>query len=143
VVGYWRFEAGVEFWLDHPGDDHQAILWGRRDSWDANRFHLWVNPNSTFAADCRTPDGTIHTIGFSIPFAPNVWTHFAIVRSGNTYHAYRNGEFASSVTDASPGLPTSVGWRLSSRETFEYNGLVDELRMSEGALPPEQFLCSR
>jgi hypothetical protein len=45
----------------------------------------------------------------------------------------------ATASDASPDLPTSVGWRLSGRESFMFNGMLDEVRLTAAALGPGQF----
>jgi hypothetical protein len=49
----------------------------------------------------------------------------------------------SEYTDVSPALPTSSGWFLFWRcEIYEFRGSIDEVRISNVALVPEQFLNS-
>jgi len=44
------------------------------------------------------------------------------------------------VTDANPNLPTNTGWTLNGSNLGQFAGLIDELRISNSALTPSQFL---
>jgi len=139
-------DATLEFWLKHAGKAHQAVFWGRPDNSDANRFHIYVNPDNTLGVDYREPSGKLHPIiggggpSGGVPFPPNMWTHIALTRAGNTYRLYVNGALQFTHSDATPKLPTSIGWFISGRRGYDLVGSVDEVRISNVALSPELFL---
>ena len=72
----------------------------------------------------------------------------AIVKSGSSYSIYVNNLSPVTATDASPNLPTSTGWTINGRATeqpfscCQFSGLIDEVRLSDQALSPSQFLNS-
>jgi hypothetical protein len=140
-------DATMEFWFKSTGRGHMALLWGRSDSADTNRFHFYLNDDKTVGLDYRGLDGRLHVIFGSggpemgIPVAnPFEWTYIAIVRSANTYTLYIDGKSVASHTDPNPELPTSNGWSISGRESCGYKGYIDELRVSKTALKPKQLL---
>lgn len=142
-------DATLEFWLKYPGDVHQAVLWGRADCSDTNRFHVYVNPDETVGMDYREPSGALHAVVggggpcCGVPVDRNTWTHIAITRVGDTYSLFKDGILMSVQTDATSNLPTASGWSLSGRCGFAFTGSVDEVRISNVALHPGQFLNSR
>jgi Ca2+-binding RTX toxin-like protein len=137
-------DATLEFWLKFQPLSHGSVFWTRPDSIDTDRFNIFVNGDSTIGFDYRGPSGELHPlVGIcctGIPVPRDTWTHVAITRTGNVYRLYVNGVLKATATDADPDLPTAAGWGISGREGFEFRGSVDEVRVSEGALRPAQFL---
>ncbi len=157
-------DATMEFWLNptNLAGNYEGLFWTRSDLTDSNRFNIFLKNNGaggySINFDYREPNGTLHgllnseqpgaggvTIPFNIPI--NAWTFVAFVRSGNTYSAYLNGSQTPAAIaidgtggNPAPNLPTSSGWEFNS-----WNGntvLLDELRISDSALTPSQFLVS-
>jgi hypothetical protein len=144
-------DATLEFWLKFIPTAHQSVFWTRTDDTDANRFNIVVNGNGTFGFDYRSPAGDLHLLVgecfeegcTGVPIPPDTWTHLAITRVGNVYSLYKNGVLAASATDSAPDLPDATGWQLSGRSGFIYQGSLDEVRVSDVALSPDQFLLAR
>jgi hypothetical protein len=128
-------DAMLDFWVRYTGDHHQSVFWSRFGGEDRNRFNIFVNGNGTFGFDYRSPSGVLHKLvgeankGIPIPF--NTWTHLVITRSGTHYSLYVNGGLVATADDASPDLPTFVGWTISGNDD-RFQGLVDEVRFSGG-----------
>jgi hypothetical protein len=137
-------DATIEFYLKSPFSGHQSIFWTRPDASDTDRFNFFVNGNGTIGFDYRSPGGTLHLLvgaaGTGIPIVQNSWTHIAITRQGNTYRLYVNATLAGSGVDSSPDLPVVAGWQMSGRPGSMFQGILDEVRLSSGALTPSQFL---
>jgi Ca2+-binding RTX toxin-like protein len=137
-------DATLEFWLKFSPLGHQSVFWTRHDNDDLNRFNIFVNGDSTIGFDYQTPSGDLHRLvgecctGVRVP--PHAWSHIAITRAGDVYRLYVNGQLRATATDSNPDLPTAVGWTLSGRLAFPFHGLIDEVRLSLGALEPPQFL---
>jgi hypothetical protein len=138
--------ATLEFWVDPTSTvGENDIFWTTTGSADTNRFNIRIAPGGAFGVDYRTPTGTLHSLllGGSVPAGQ--WSFIALVKSGNTYTAYING---TQIThnDVSPNLPTSTGWTINGRATeqpascCQFAGLIDEVRLSDQALAPSQFL---
>lgn len=77
-------------------------------------------------------------ITFSSAITNNVWTHVALVRSGNTITAYKNGTNVGSVSYTGsvgsnsdrPALATSDSVGSGGREFLQ--GFIDDLRITKG-----------
>ena len=129
--------------VQEPCNRTPVVIWTRLGDTDANRFNIYINANDTVGFDYRSPSGVLHPIvggTNAVSITPNTWTHLAITRSGNTYSIFRDGALQASGTDTSPDLPTSVGWQMSGRAGYFFNGSLDEVRLSSGVLTPSQFL---
>jgi hypothetical protein len=89
--------------------------------------------------------GVISTAAGSIP--DGVWTFVAIVKSGDNWSVYLNGSSSPVSTSSTPSenYPTSTGWTIDGRQICNCSsgsiaGLLDEVRLSDVALTPSQFL---
>src|SRR5262249_22666253 len=103
-----------------------------------NGAHIdYVDANGGSHISITTPANTV---------PPGVWTHIAYVKQANTYSVYINGVLQAQDVDISPLQPTSTGWTLNGRfymqgvNGFEFTGSIDELRLSNVALTPDEFL---
>ena len=137
--------ATVEFYVKPTGTGSQMFfLWTRTDSTDANRFNMGVINGNSIGFDYREPNGTWHIIfpgGGPLQIPSTGWSHVAVVKSGNVWTGYINGvQMGQPVTDANPNLPTNTGWTLNGSNLGQFAGLIDELRISNSALTPSQFL---
>jgi hypothetical protein len=150
IPGKFRFhdpgDCTLEFWIHPAFTSHQSVFWTRPDDSDTNRFNIHVNDDDTLGLDYRDPLGDLHNIvgqpWGGMPLVPDTWTHVAIVRQGNTYSLYANGTLGVQGTDLFPNLPDAVDWQVSGRTGYCFDGLLDEVRVSEGALTPDQFLLA-
>ncbi|ACZ62134.1 LamG domain-containing protein [Dehalococcoides mccartyi] len=137
-------EATISFWINPSDTTHRPVFWTRSDNEDSNRFHVfsgWDN-QALFGFDYRSADSELHEFG-EIDVPLNQWTHIAIIRFGNDYSIYRNGQLVSQVTDTSPALPTYEGsWFIGRRNFTEtlYKGLIDEIAIYNRALSPAEIL---
>ncbi len=136
-------DAMLDFWLRYTGDHHQSAFWSRFGGEDRNRFNIFVNGNGTFGFDYRSPTGVLHKLvgeankGIPIPF--DTWTHLVITRAGTHYSLYLNGGLVATGDDASPDLPTFVGWTISGNDD-RFQGLIDEVRFSgAGSIPTKDL----
>jgi hypothetical protein len=142
--------ATLEFWVNPSVTSVQfpSLFWTTTGSGDQNRFNITVVPGVGLGMDYREPNGTLHSLvgvgGDAVPVGR--WTFVAIVKNGNTYTLYVNNSPVSTVTDSNPNPPTSTGWTINGRATeqpsscCQFIGLMDEVRISDQALGPSQFL---
>lgn len=145
-------DATLEFMLKVPDQGHRAIFWTRPNSSDTNRFNISINSGGGIGFDYRSPSGALKAgdAAGSAVFVPlNVWSHVAIVRDtvsaapSHLYRFYVNGTLQHTRLDASPDLPDATqAWSIAGRSGFQMIGLLDEIRFSECALDPSEFLIS-
>lgn len=83
-------------------------------------------------------NGSIMDVSFASPLPVHTWIHFVVVRSGNNFLLYRDGELAGTATataDLNSSASLKIGHRGSPSDTpgstdtrgFYLKGLVDEL----------------
>jgi len=155
-------DATFECFFKKPaGQDHSAIFWTNGDNGaNTNRFNLFWNASFTGApdsdrfisADYLGPNGAGTTIvqgghNTGNPVELGLWHHLAIVRTDNgdgtfNWQWYFNGTASGGHTATTePALPTAMAWEIGGRQGGAgARILVDEIRMSNVALPPEEFL---
>ncbi|HRI27381.1 MAG TPA: HYR domain-containing protein, partial [Chitinophagales bacterium] len=76
-----------------------------------------------------------------------VWTHLAVVRSGNTYTTYKNGvaggtnTASGSINQSANTFPFRIGARSNASNTAQdaFNGIFDEFRVWNVARTPAQL----
>ncbi len=97
----------------------------------------------------RTRDGGAANDIFSADLEFNTWYHLAGVRNGDTLSLYLDGNLVESQALANTGDYTSgqafaVGGAVSGAGEFAnvLNGFVDEVRLSDVAIDPSQFLLN-
>jgi hypothetical protein len=57
------------------------------------------------------------------------------------YRIYIDGVLRSSLDDLNPNEPdASLQWTISGRDGYTFTGLIDEVRLTQRALRPEEFL---
>lgn len=134
-------DATLEFWLNTPATGHQSVFWTRADAEDGNRFHIYINEDSTFGFDYRSPSGELPSLAEAVSIPRNTWTHLAITRTGNVYNLCVNGVLSASATDPSPDLPTAADWQIAGQGQidFMYNGSLDEISLYNRALSAEEI----
>jgi hypothetical protein len=132
-------DATVAFWLKAPPPGgHECVLWTRLDTADANRFNINLNPGGWFAFDYRSPGGVLH-LGLGVLIPLDTWVHLVLTRTGNSYAVHTNGVFAASLAESTPDLPNAVGWQISGREPWLFQGGIDELTFFNRALSGEEI----
>ncbi len=141
--------ATLEFWVYTSTTAEQDIFWTTSavSSGDTNRFNIGLY-NGYLFGDYRDPNGALHPVfdGGSVGVALNQWNFIALEKNGNTYTSYVNNVLNTTVTDASPYLPTSTGWTINGRSTMQpygcvqFSGLLDNVALYSQALTTSQFL---
>lgn len=141
----------LEFSFKTASTGHdESIFWTRSSDLDRNRYNLFLDQGSLVHGDYREPNGGLHPVAAtSHSYVPNQWMHVAIVRTAagasHRYQWYFNGVLHASMTriDSAPVLPTETTWSLGGRGGLRYGGLIDEVRFSDTALNPDEFLISQ
>lgn len=133
-------DVSMSFWINHDSTEHQSIFWTRGDDTDKNRFNIYTYyEGKSFGMDYRTSSGQRHKI-FSADTKKNAWVFIAIIRKGNQYSLYVDGNEISAITDTAPSLPTYTGkWFCGKRSKYMYHGAIDDIRIYNRALSEEEI----
>ena len=151
--------ATLEFWANPMVASHEGdIFWTTTavGSGDMNRFNIGINPAGMPFIDYRTASGVLHQLGTgNIAIPTNQWSFIAYEKVGTKYMIFVNNsvtgfvtKLASTKTDTSPSLPTSTGWTINGRIVeqpnggSQFSGMLDEVRLSNGALSKSAMLVS-
>ncbi|MBM4082340.1 MAG: LamG domain-containing protein [Planctomycetes bacterium] len=81
-----------------------------------------------------------HQVSDGKPIPPNQWQHVAVTYDGSVLRLYHNGVLVAEKPapgDARCGQ-VSLGYNSVTEGAF-YRGLMDEVRLSARALPPDEF----
>ena len=157
-------DATLEWYMKVPAPAaHSPIFWTRgEDAADGNRFNIFWNASFTGApgsdtfvdGDYRDPAGAAHIMGGpghnnGSPTSIDEWHHFAIVRSDSgdgslKWDWYIDGTLSAGHNSITGGeLPTSTSWLIAGRQGGDAaRVMIDEIRLSDSALTPDQFLNS-
>jgi Concanavalin A-like lectin/glucanases superfamily len=144
-------DATLEYFIKVPTDvPHASIFWTRPTTLpDENRFNLYILRGGALQGDYREPDGSIHRpLGGGAELV-NQWHHVALVKDTQTqapahiYNAYVDGVKTLSTVDGHPNEPDpDLMWTISGRVGAQFTGLLDEVRLTQRALAPCDFLIS-
>ena len=150
-------DATLEFFIKAPEQEHTSIFWTHNSETDDNRYNIYINPsdgsgsNFNLAGDYREDHpsdetGEPHPIGSQV-LPADTWVHYAIVRRdlGGGNHEYRhylnyNIVVCNTVLDLGANPPTATDWTIAGRAGFPAEILIDEIRFSDVALEPGDFL---
>jgi hypothetical protein len=142
-------DATLEYFLKVPDQAHHSIFWTRPDNTDINRFDLYYTPGGALQGDYRDPNGIIHQPLGGGTLVLNEWHHIALVKDTQTiapshiYNAYVDGVKTFSTIDRHPNEPDpDLNWTISGLVGKQFTGLIDEVRLTQRALAPCDFLIS-
>ena len=145
-------DATLEYFIKVlPDQPRASIFWTRPTTLpDENRFNLFILPGGgELQGDYREPDGTIHRPLGGGAEVVNQWHHVALVKDTQTaapahiYNAYVDGVKTLSSFDRHPNEPDpDLMWTISGRVGGQFTGLIDEVRLTQRALAPCDFLIS-
>lgn len=118
-----------------------------------NQYNTGILLRMQTTSDSFYINGTNYNWNPSTNFPLNQWNHLAIVRNGNVFDIYVNGNSVLSVTNSSDlGATGTVEFGNQSHDANHYlNGYIDEARITKGIarytsnfIPPtEPFLTYR
>jgi hypothetical protein len=143
-------DATLEYFIKLPDQARHSIFWTRPTTVpDENRFNFSVDPGGIYTGDYRDPTGVIHQPLGGGSAKVNQWHHIAVVKDTQTqapshiYNAYVDGVKTSSNLDRHPNEPDpDLMWTISGRVGEQFSGLIDEVRLTQRALAPCDFLIS-
>lgn len=136
-------DASISIWINKATlpNVQGTFLFSTKSIIDANRFNFYFNnTNSKMVLDYRQPE-TLHILNIIFNFQDNIWQNVIYSRVGNVYKLYVNGQFINSITDASPNLPTAVGWMLGADPTgmYDFSGKLDDIGIWNRGLNQEEI----
>jgi len=139
----------LEFWYNWSGvysasgSGYQRMMSNKTTGWAANTWIVgWDNVLNNGTAHLGfsyyNNGGATYFATTTVPTS-NVWTHFAVVRSGNAFSVYTNGvrESVATVTanfavdDGVTARPLTVGGNPGDSQYWY--GYMDEVRLTPGA----------
>ena len=134
-----------------PDTGQQTIVWSNPGS-DTNLFHIFWNAGQFLVGEFNTDAAMTTTIGPGLgdPQPVDQWFHMAIVRTDNgdssfAWDWYFNGVLSPEHGVTTPSdleLPTAPNILIAGRNFTGQILLIDEFRMLQQALEPEEFLTS-
>lgn len=65
----------------------------------------------------------------------NVWNHFAVGRTGNTFYAFKNGTLTDTWTSSGTILATDAPLYIGKNVSTYINAMIDEVRITKGKNP--------
>ena len=127
----------ISMWVKFNSTDRQCLV-SKRESDDKEWYlELHNTQGLRFAHDWS---GT-NVIGFSegtVNITTGVWYHIALIKSGNSWNIYKNGESVASTTDTdplnNPSANLELGTLKSASWDTQFNGNMDEVRIWNTAL---------
>jgi hypothetical protein len=121
----------VEMWINTPDVTQIAYLY---DNWvtGTTRQPIYLNTNN-FVVSVNNGIAGTHSAGLS----NNTWHHIAYVKDGSAYYVYTDGVLKGSGV-ANAGSVDYSGTYMIGRQkdqvNLEFNGYIDEFRLSNSAL---------
>ncbi|MEO6038178.1 MAG: LamG-like jellyroll fold domain-containing protein, partial [Saprospiraceae bacterium] len=135
-------DATFSFWVKRTGGSgDNAVFWTRENGADENRFNILYYFSNNLSFDYREPGSpyNAHQVGGAGETPINEWVNITVVRTGNQYDFYKNGQFVASGMDSNPNLPNSAAWTISGRGCCRFNGQIDEVRFWDYAQTPAEI----
>jgi concanavalin A-like lectin/glucanase superfamily protein len=89
---------------------------------DNGDLYLKVAINNSWQVDLRDPQQLI----------ANTWYHCAVVRNGDTWSIYKNGNRVASTTATGSVTPGEIPLTIGDGGLYWFTGYLDEIRVSKG-----------
>ena len=142
----------IEFWINYKGTtlhpNGSTIIGKSFGGSDTPGFMAWTSTwfgdGSNYGLIIITSTAPWGESGGSDwgKYYPNNWYHVVLVRDGNTYIIYKNGDYSHSETSAGNGLNVNndASLKIGDSEARPltplpyFNGLIDEVRIYNRAL---------
>lgn len=126
----------IEGWFKPDVDTGQfggvGFFWIKGNN-DTGNLMLGIHPGGVFWRTAGAGD-----LGYAETISTSAWTHIAFVRSGNNHIVYINfvrriNTDVGAVLDYTHAANTRIGSPVFDYGTYEYSGLMDELRVTKFA----------
>jgi hypothetical protein len=146
------FGAGMAFtiegWLKSSGTGSQVFLDNRNLSGDTDGYRLFLDASGYFSLIVDSSLGGSRVTYDDSVVNDNVWHHFAAVReAAGAMRLYVDGVEDTTLADngsasnsGSVANAQPIAFGAAGNNTLNYAGFLDEIRISDVALTPDQFL---
>jgi hypothetical protein len=130
----------IEFWMK-PAAPNKRVL-GLLQRGDADLFSLMIHPNGFLYFERRNGDRSANGHYPHAILPDDEWTHIVVRRENGLIAAAFNGQFApaneepSSFADVAQPVPLRIG----ANTYGPFDGVLDELRISQGAPRASEWL---
>ena len=127
----------IEYWEYRVGTGTSPVMCRFRAGNGLNPWLVGYNGNGTLQFYMSTNDSGWNMVGALSMGSPiyNIWSHYAVVREGNTIRTYQNGnQIATTTTNLSTAAgsgPLSIG-RYADNGSDYYEGYLDDIRITKG-----------
>jgi hypothetical protein len=133
----------ISVWVNPADYSNYRMIIAKRDNWDTSnmRFQLQLDSGSGNVSFAGSPDN-LHGFSYAPPL--NTWTLLTVTASGSATDLYVNGVFEESMSGFILGTDSAANTEIgrngeNSADTDPYNGLLDELRVYDRALSPDEI----
>lgn len=133
IFGSAATDKTIDFWVkmaDHAGQEiFLAQAESSQDFWNIYHAH-----GSGLKFELRTGNATVFEIAGGGEITDTDWHHIAFVKDASVYKLYKDGIETGTVTNAGTDTFAADLWIGASNNagaTFEYEGYIDEVRISE------------
>lgn len=118
----------------------KEVFLASHGSWQ-NRWKLSITPENVLRWTINSSSGPIRDLDAKFPLNENEYYHVTATHDGAHMILYINGEMQS-FTELSGGIRTSqlpmlFAQMLPGEQEFNFNGVIDEIRIYDGALFPK------
>lgn len=136
----FRNAVTVSFWIA-PGSSGQEAFIISHGSWE-ERWKVSITPNRKLRWTVKTENGTID-LDSTEPLTLNEFVHVTVVYTGYSMEMYLNGELDSFTGYTGLVMTTAkqitFGQKDYADRQYFYNGILDEVRIYDKALQPDEI----
>ncbi|MEW6063071.1 MAG: LamG-like jellyroll fold domain-containing protein [Nanoarchaeota archaeon] len=140
---YLGDEVTVEAWVKPTAVSGQYVVYGANQNDGSRNFILWIQDSNTIfrTTPYAGPNWQLSTSGLNMQ--PNTWYYIAATRNNIEGRAvYVDGVLKAADTSSNWAGPTLlsnvIGARAPGTSLF-FNGIIDEVRIYNKALSPEEI----
>jgi hypothetical protein len=136
----FREAVTLAFWMSPGTVGHEAFLLSH-GSWE-ERWKISITPDKKLRWTVKT-DNAVVDLDSSLPVATNKFTHVTVVYTGYSMEMYLDGVLdqyaAHSGSIMTTGKSVTFGEKDYSDRQYYYNGVLDEIRIYDNVLQPDQI----
>lgn len=125
----------LDFWVRASNVTGFRALFNKRTDAGSYNYIVIAVYNNTVSF-WATSNGTAWDIANAVSMgsiSADIWTHFAMSRSGNNIYLFKNGILTNTIVSSAPFYINSAPIRIGGESTpgYEFTGWIDEFRFSK------------